>query len=157
MDQRPAGIPLAPDVDQRRVMRRRRLGIVFAVTCLVVFLLALAASTGAFGPLDKAAPPRDDRTPIQRARENCEADKTTEGDNGRSVSITLTKYAPNDDVLAVTCLFDALGLPDHVFTVVNETRALDGRQRGTWAGYSASWTYHPDQGLRMTIVEEVDQ
>ena len=34
---------------------------------------------------------------------------------------------------------------------IESTRALDGYQQETFGEFSASWTYHPDDGLNMTI------
>ena len=33
------------------------------------------------------------------------------------------------------------------------SRALDGTQEQSWGDYSASWTYHPDDGLNIVIAE----
>jgi len=49
------------------------------------------------------------------------------------------------------CVFDHLAVPDAVRQHVNTTRALDGQQTDSWSGYMARWTYHPDDGLQMTI------
>jgi len=48
-------------------------------------------------------------------------------------------------------VFDHLGVPDAVRQHVATTRALDGQQTDSWTGYSARWTFHPDNGLQMTI------
>jgi hypothetical protein len=37
---------------------------------------------------------------------------------------------------------------------MEQTRALDGRQSETWEDFSASWTYHPDNGLDVLIREK---
>ena len=42
-------------------------------------------------------------------------------------------------------------MPDAVRQHVSTTRALDGQQTDSWTGYTARWTYHPDDGLQMTI------
>lgn len=49
------------------------------------------------------------------------------------------------------CVFDRLGVPTAVREHVATTRALDGQQTDSWSGYTARWTYHPDNGLQMTI------
>jgi len=38
-----------------------------------------------------------------------------------------------------------------VISRMSATRALDGMQDGQWEGISASWTYHPDDGLNITL------
>lgn len=49
------------------------------------------------------------------------------------------------------CIFEAVGMPDSTITRVETTRALDGFQDVTFGEFAASWTYHPDDGLNMTI------
>lgn len=47
-----------------------------------------------------------------------------------------------------------LGLPDSLMDRFLGTRALDGTQTQSYGDYTVSWTYHPDNGLR--IVYEVN-
>ncbi len=42
-------------------------------------------------------------------------------------------------------------MPERVRNHVASTRALDGIQEDDWNGYSAQWSYHPDDGLSITI------
>ena len=49
------------------------------------------------------------------------------------------------------CVLEALDTPDAVITQMSQTRALDGTQSGTWGDFSATWTYHPDDGLDIVI------
>ena len=60
---------------------------------------------------------------------------------------------PNGAVALVEeqCVFDALGVPKPVQNHVGQTRALDGTQTDKWGSLQARWTYHPDDGLNMTI------
>lgn len=44
-----------------------------------------------------------------------------------------------------------LDIPQSVQEQVGHTSSLDGRQEASWDGYTASWKYHPDNGLDMTI------
>lgn len=37
---------------------------------------------------------------------------------------------------------------------IGQTRALDGRQKASWGKVEASWSYHPDRGLDMTLTEK---
>ena len=34
---------------------------------------------------------------------------------------------------------------------INSTRALDGMQTDSWHDITARWTYHPDDGLDITL------
>jgi hypothetical protein len=36
---------------------------------------------------------------------------------------------------------------------MDRTRALDGMQDASWDDLSASWTYHPDAGLDITVTD----
>lgn len=45
------------------------------------------------------------------------------------------------------CIIDAVDTPASVKELMYSTRSLDGRQSGEWEGVSASWGYHPDDGL----------
>ena len=70
-------------------------------------------------------------------------------DAGRSLILTVGRESMNADTM--TCVFDRLGMPTAVREHVSTTRALDGQQTDQWPGYTARWTYHPDDGLQMTI------
>ena len=52
---------------------------------------------------------------------------------------------------SVTCIFNAISMPTAVQAHVGDTRALDGRQEDSWDGFTASWTYHPDEGMDMIV------
>lgn len=45
------------------------------------------------------------------------------------------------------CIISAVDTPASVKSKMYETRSLDGRQEGEWGDISASWSYHPDDGL----------
>jgi len=51
----------------------------------------------------------------------------------------------------VDCVLGALEAPSRVTELMNSTRALDGRQTGTWDGITATWSYHPDTGLDLLL------
>lgn len=65
----------------------------------------------------------------------------------------------NDDgagaasVVEEACVLGALNAPSRVTTLMGETRALDGRQTATWDGITASWSYHPDNGLDVIFTQ----
>ena len=56
--------------------------------------------------------------------------------------------APYSDV---ACVLEKLHTPDSVISRMDGTRALDGTIEGQWDGFTASWTYHPDRGLRVIV------
>lgn len=58
------------------------------------------------------------------------------------------------DPLLVQNLVEAmreLGFPSSVAARIGNTRALDGTLTADGAGVTASWTYHPDDGLSIVI------
>lgn len=61
-------------------------------------------------------------------------------------------YGSGDISVAETaCMLDVLNADSAVLTKMSETRALDGRQTATWDGITASWSYHPDNGLDILL------
>jgi hypothetical protein len=70
-------------------------------------------------------------------------------DAGRTVAVTMGGQYMNADTLI--CVLDRLGTPDAVKEHIDSTRAVDGQQTDSWPGYTARWTYYPDDGLQMTI------
>lgn len=48
------------------------------------------------------------------------------------------------------CVSARLGLPDRIREQMGATRAIDGIQSAEFDDYRAQWTYHPDDGLRVT-------
>ncbi|MDQ0613476.1 hypothetical protein QF046_001117 [Microbacterium sp. W4I4] len=68
--------------------------------------------------------------------------------------------APKDDdplgmtSLALECVYEQLDVPAHIRERIGATRSLDGRQDGTWSDYTASWSYHPDSGANLIVVQE---
>jgi hypothetical protein len=83
-------------------------------------------------------------------------------------------YTPADDTITVSgadvedfgaagdtvfdtmiCVLGWVSPPQHVIAQLSSTRALDGMQTATWDGLfgqvSALWTFHPDQGMNLTV------
>jgi hypothetical protein len=56
-----------------------------------------------------------------------------------------------DSFDSVMCVLNELGMPTSVESHITSTRALDGMQTDAWGEFSARWTYHPDDGLQITI------
>jgi hypothetical protein len=51
----------------------------------------------------------------------------------------------------LSCVLLQLHTPDAVISHMSSTSALNGRQEDSWEGFTASWTYHPDNGLDVII------
>ena len=62
--------------------------------------------------------------------------------------------ADGDGLFSAFCVLKALAAPDYIFDSVMQTRALDGRTEESWGTFRASWSYHPDSGMDMTILFE---
>lgn len=61
-------------------------------------------------------------------------------------------YGSGDlSVSDLVCVLTALDTPDAVINHMSNTRSLDGTQSDTWNDFSATWTYHPDDGLDVII------
>lgn len=54
------------------------------------------------------------------------------------------------------CVIDEVDLPQHVADDIARTRAFDGARDSSWGDFSASWTYHPDDGLNIQIEHNQD-
>lgn len=76
----------------------------------------------------------------------------------KGASIDLDTRGKNEasgwSYFTVTCLLTKLAAPSYVLAHIDSTRALDGQQTDTWDDVAARWTYHPDSGLRLTLVDE---
>ena len=51
------------------------------------------------------------------------------------------------------CVLTALGAPTYVLDHLGATRALDGMQTDEWDGLTARWTFHPDAGANLTVID----
>jgi hypothetical protein len=74
-------------------------------------------------------------------------------DGGRSLMIDTKGDVDTDGATPNTliCAMEYLKAPGAVIEHMDSTRALDGRQTDSWAGFEAGWTYHPDDGVNMVI------
>jgi hypothetical protein len=137
----------------------RNLPIVFGLAGLAIGLvlglvsgLTIIPAIGnlAGGVLSAALP-----SPITSAVETCNVESNpwiTIGDEGQSLSMnSLGEESAGAEFDDVFCVLDALDTPDSVLNRMNTTRALDGRQSAGWDNFSASWGYHPDNGLDVVI------
>ena len=75
------------------------------------------------------------------------------GDDGASLTLDMEgeedfAKLTSDEVF---CVLDALKVPDSVTALMEQTRALDGRQTADWDGVTAAWSYHPDNGMDVIL------
>lgn len=101
----------------------------------------------------------EDLTPIWQAAVDCDITRLPE-DEGMSITFdTRGKedegiddlYDPIEDI---TCMLEKLDAPDYVTQHIESTRALDGMQTDEWDDMKARWTYHPDDGLGLTLIDQ---
>lgn len=77
------------------------------------------------------------------------------GDGGASLTLDTkgTGDADGHDFADVRCVLGEISAPDYVREHIESTRALDGQQTDQWGDIEARWTYHPDSGLRITLID----
>lgn len=155
----PANAPLTPT--QRRALWGG--GAVAAVVVLLVLVTVMFAAgdegadgrpAGAEDTMEHELP---QRTTLERAKDHCAETATSirTGDDGRTlIGNGVGVGSGRGDVTSLGCIFRRLEVPDAVVARFDSTRALDGRQEASWDGYTASWSYHPDNGIDI-VIEEV--
>ncbi|MGD8202447.1 hypothetical protein ACQE98_17535 [Ornithinimicrobium sp. W1679] len=100
-----------------------------------------------------SAPPP--RALVDAARACGLADAGVLGDAGASLTIRTggDETTSEETYEDVGCLLVQLDTPDHVISHMDSTRALDGMQDDEWGDITARWTYHPDDGMNLTLVD----
>lgn len=75
------------------------------------------------------------------------------GDNGRTLILDHKGEDESEGLRyeKLACVLAALNIPDAVAARMDATRSLDGMQTGEWDNITASWTYHPDNGLDVIL------
>ncbi|MEV8134343.1 hypothetical protein [Microbacterium aurantiacum] len=74
-------------------------------------------------------------------------------------STLIVSTLPQDDdplgisTTSLSCVQEELGMPTWLTESISQTRSLDGRQSEEWDGFSGQWSYHPDNGLNLIIVQ----
>lgn len=90
--------------------------------------------------------------PLADAKNECAAGQLADDDT--TLIIDVEGEDPGSGSLsfdALSCVLAELDTPSYVISQIEGTRALDGMQSADWETYTAQWTYHPDQGLDITI------
>ena len=122
----------------------------------VCLLLLLTGCGGATASAPASTTPS--QTKIWTARHACDLDGSAYAPLGDSTHTITMQGAPQYSSAGLTwdqqqCVLGKVGAPDSVTGEMLQTRALDGMQKGSWDGFSASWTYHPDHGLEIILTE----
>lgn len=112
----------------------------------------LQAEVAAFEERDAARQEEDDARPdLRQAARDIDESSTSVYFSGDEDSLTVeTKF----NLDWVEALLDELGFPSATIDRMGQTRALDGTLTAEGDNVTATWTYHPDDGLN--IVFSVD-
>lgn len=140
----PASRPLAAEPAPPR-RGRRKTWFVATVASIVVVGAAVAFLTL-----------RDTSTRLEKAAKVCSVSGVID-DDGRTMS--LRRIAAKEEpgrvsLLDYDCILGELAVPRAVRDHMGSTRALDGTQTDEWDRLKARWTYHPDDGINLTITQE---
>jgi hypothetical protein len=125
---------------------KKRTGLIIgasaaAITIIIILIIAVGAQ----------------QSPFPAALDSCAVDTTyaTLGDSDNTLVIDMEGEAEfgmtYDDV---SCILDALNIPDSTLERMGQTSSLDGSVEDSWDGISASWTYHPDRGMDVILTRD---
>lgn len=132
----------------------KRWGIPFAVVGAVVLAVITASLIGGTDDVD-GTPTAPALSPIESARERCMVGEVADGGHTLVIDMRGDEYGTGSlSSSEVGCLLGALNTPASVTSRMDSTRALDGMQDASWDGLTATWTYHPDDGLDIIITDQ---
>lgn len=152
----PAGSPSPSDLstDTARALSKREVtigtvGAALGIIMGVVLSIGVASAVNATHSFPAG-------TPMKDAAKACDVPGTSRwialGDGGRSISMKSDgEKSEGADLSQIMCVLAELDTPDSVISRMDSTRALDGRQAAEWNDLSASWSYHPDDGLDIVV------
>lgn len=132
---------------RRRAKLAKALGVLALIAVACVAASHWSAKAGAPGA---AAPAKG---PMEQVAASCGVSAASDGQ-----SITMrtagAKTSGGKSVKDVACILAGLKAPQHIYSLIDATRALDGIQSESWGDYVARWTYHPDNGLTIVIARK---
>ena len=106
------------------------------------------------GSETSGAPAAPAETQLKQAHDSCSAGVL--GDVDHTMTLDMGGEDSDSGILSfdqVACVLEQLDIPASVASRMDATRALDGMQDAEWDGFTASWTYHPDDGLDIILTE----
>lgn len=133
---------------------------------LGVLLLAACGTTGPEVTPEPAAAVTPTVPPLQSVAETCDLPDSAVGDEGATLILDgagsddrkirdgdLVTVGDKLSTKEVGCALAGTEIPDSVISMMEGTRALDGRQTQDSDKYTYTWSYHPDNGLDVIITE----
>jgi hypothetical protein len=94
----------------------------------------------------------DGHAPLYTASHKCGiVGDLEDGDRTLILDTAGSKDSSGDPISSVMCALEYVKAPASVRSQIEHTRAVDGRQTGTWPGFEASWVFHPDTGLDLIV------
>lgn len=135
-------------------VRRRDLRLVYSVAAAAAtFFIGLAVGLAMND--SEAAPASDVFDAVKEACAVGSSDVRV-GDGGDTLSIDRAgaEVMPGATMTQFECVLDELDVPAAVRDHIDSTRALDGYQEDSFDEFALGWTYHPDDGVNMTITRE---
>lgn len=128
----------------------------FAIALVGCGSSAGTAGSEAGGPSSSTSTSIPGKTKIESALSECgisPADRNFDvGDGGYTLSIDGEGEEDSGaGITDIACVLFALDVSDAVVGRIDNTRALDGTQEGSWGDFYATWSYHPDSGMSMVI------
>ena len=127
---------------------------------LIAAAVALALTMTGCSAAAAKPTPTPTRTLMQQAMDKCDLISVSPGLSlGDENHTMILDGKGDDDTDGMTyetqrCLLKALDVTDAAMSEIEQTRALDGKQEASWGKVNASWRYHPDSGLEMTLTEK---
>ena len=137
--------------------------------CLMLVLLTIGTMCACGGNSEPTEAPTENPVELAKAKLEeayntcCIGSKTEYAKLGYDkMSLTIdtspndTKYSKYEDdaIAAIQGINLYLGLPASLLEKMSSTRALDGTQTQNCGAYTATWNYHPDNGLK--VIYEVN-
>jgi len=138
-----------------------------AVLLILVMALSIVACDGA----NSDTPPETTVNPVEEAKNKLQSaydtcctgnGKTSYARLGYDKMSLIIDTKPDDSYFsyeddatsAIVSVNVYLGLPSSLTEKMSSTRALDGTQTQNCGEYTVTWTYHPDNGLK--VIYEVN-
>ena len=139
------------------------------VLCLMIAILTVCSLCACGGNSELTEVPTENPVELAKAKLKgayntcCKGSKTEYaklGYDGMSLTVDTspndTEYSKYEDdaIAAIQGINLYLGLPASLLEKMASTRALDGTQSQNCGTYTATWNYHPDNGLK--VIYEVN-